>query len=117
MTKEAETLHAAAMELAAQAFSLEGDLSRSGLLFRSALEKERKAADLWAQASGLEPTRSILYRSAASLAWNCQDYVETERLARKGLEGTPPGDVAAELEELLDLVHSDETRVANLKRA
>jgi hypothetical protein len=105
MKKEAATLHTAAMELATQAFSLENDSPQSRDLFQRALDKERKAADLWDQASGLEPTRSILYRSAASLAWNCQDYAETERLAKKGLEGDPPGDIAWELEELLDLSH------------
>jgi hypothetical protein len=103
MKSEAEVVHEAAMELARQAFS-NRDKQGSRQLFKGALEKERWAAENWAETSGLEPTRSILYRSAASLAWNCQDYSEVVRLARKGLEGSPPGDIAAELKELLDMV-------------
>ena len=104
MKSEAEVVHEAAMELARQAFS-DRDKSSAREFFQGALEKERWAAENWAETSGLEPTRSILYRSAASLAWNCEDYPEVVRLARKGLAGSPPGDIAAELKELLEMVH------------
>jgi len=77
--------------------------------FRSAFEHERKAAEMLEDAYEYEPTRSVLYRSAASLAWSCQDYVEAERLARKGLEGRPPGQIAHELKELLDLIQRKES--------
>jgi hypothetical protein len=103
MKSEAEVIHEAAMELARKAFSAR-ETPGSRELFSHALEKERRAADIWAQTSGLEPTRSILYRSAASLAWNSEDYREVVRLAQKGLAGSPPGDIAAELEELLEMV-------------
>ncbi len=103
MKNEAANLHQAAMKLAERAFSLEG-APGSQALFRSALEKERRAAELWSETSGLEPTRSVLYRSAASLAWNCQDYSEAERLARTGLAGDPPADIAEELGELLSML-------------
>jgi hypothetical protein len=56
-----------------------------------------------------EPTRSVLYRSAATLARDCHDYGEAKRLIQKGLMGRPPDDIAEELKELLDLVKSDET--------
>ena len=84
MKSEAEVVHEAAMELARQAFS-DRDKPSARELFQGAMEKERWAAENWAETSGLEPTRSILYRSAASLAWNCEDYPEVVRLARKGL--------------------------------
>ena len=103
MKTEDEALHEAAMELAHQAFS-KRDEPGSRDLFQSAMEKVRRAADLWAETSGLEPTRSILYRSAASLAWNCQDYPEVQRLATEGLAGDPPGRIAGELRELLEMV-------------
>lgn len=80
------------------------DPKRARELFCSALELERRAAEIWEETRNKEPTRSILYRSAASLAWSCQDYPEAERLARKGLEGQPPGAVADELEELLGML-------------
>ncbi|HEX3556692.1 MAG TPA: hypothetical protein VIA62_26010 [Thermoanaerobaculia bacterium] len=103
MKTEDEALHEAAMELAQQAFS---NLDKPGAreLFQGAMEKERRAADIWAETSGLEPTRSILYRSAASLAWNCQDYPEVKRLAMEGLAGAPPSRIAGELKELLEMV-------------
>jgi hypothetical protein len=75
-------------------------------LFRRALELERRAAEVWEEETrDEEPTRSILYRSAAALAWSCQNYAEAERLARKGLEGRPPSNTARELDELLEKVY------------
>jgi|SRR5947209_2794117 len=96
-------LHRSAMERTQEAV-LAQDPERARELFCKALELERKAAESWAETRNEEPTRSILYRSAASLAWSCQDYPEAERLARKGLEGEPPGDIAHELEELLGML-------------
>ena len=71
---------------------------------------ERRAAELWESASILEPTRSVLYRSAASLAVDCQDYAEARRLIDKGLSGEPPEDIR---QELLDLL----TRIEPPRRA
>jgi hypothetical protein len=95
------SLHQAAMERTQEAV-LAQDPRRSRELFCQALDLERRAAEIWMETRNEEPTRSILLRSAASLAWSCQDYVEAERLARKGLEGKPPGKVVRELEELLE---------------
>lgn len=75
-------------------------------LFRQALGLERQAAGL--VEVGIEPTRSILYRSAASLAFNCGDYQEARRLAQAGLDGNPPAWVADELREVLSEVEKNE---------
>ena len=99
-------LHRSAMEHAQEAV-LTQDPLRARELFRSAFELERRAAELWAETYGEEPTRSVLYRSAASLARDCCDYAEAERLVRKGLAGRPPGTIARQLEELLDLVYQE----------
>lgn len=99
-------LHRSAMEHAQEAVLVQDPL-RARELFRSAFELERKAAEIWAETHGEEPTRSVLYRSAASLARDCSDYAEAERLARKGLEGRPPSLIAGQLEELLDLVYKE----------
>jgi tetratricopeptide (TPR) repeat protein len=105
---EATSLHNKAMELAQQAVLLQNrEPDRARGLFLSALEKERAAAEIWESAFNLEPTRSILYRSAAALARDCQDYDEAERLIAKGLAGHPSAFVAQELEELRRLVHSE----------
>jgi hypothetical protein len=102
-------LHETAMAFAEQAL-LSPDSRQAGKLFRSAFEHERKAAELLGGAYDYEPTRSVLYRSAATLARDCRDFSEAKRLIQEGLMGNPPGNIAAELKELLRLVHSDESR-------
>lgn len=91
-----ENLHRTAMELAERA---EGsrDAGQALQLFRQAFEKEREAAELLENQPDLEPTRSVLFRSAASLAFDCHDFAEAERLLAKGLAGNPPADVAEEM--------------------
>jgi hypothetical protein len=48
-----------------------------------------------------EPTRSVLHRSAVSLAVDCCQLRETERLIGRVLSGNPPPDIADELRDLL----------------
>jgi hypothetical protein len=112
MKEHAAALHEAAMDLADQAF-LAKNPSRSRELFRSALEKEREAAEVWAKISGQEPTRSVLYRSAAALAVDCEEYGEAELLIKRGLTGNPPDDIAEELKELLEVVYTKNPRLKN----
>lgn len=97
-----ESLHRMAMELAGRA-EASRDPGRAHQLFREAFEKEREAAELLDDQTELEPTRSVLFRSAASLAVDCKDFTEAERLLAKGLAGSPPADVA---EEMLSLRRS-----------
>ncbi|MFY9820323.1 MAG: hypothetical protein WAM82_03015 [Thermoanaerobaculia bacterium] len=108
-TAEISALHDTAMAFAEQAL-LSRDPLRAGPLFRSAFEHERKAAELLEDALDYEPTRSVLYRSAATLARDCREYDEARRLIQKGLAGRPPDDVAGELNELLKSVNADEHR-------
>lgn len=63
-------LHDQAMALAemASVAKLRGELEQAGKLLREAYDKESKAAELITHNVSLEPTRSILFRSAASLA-------------------------------------------------
>ncbi|WP_243146698.1 hypothetical protein [Scytonema sp. UIC 10036] len=49
----------------------------------------------------LEPTRSILHRSAAVLAVECSELRSAERLIGRALAGNPPDDIANELRDLL----------------
>ena len=53
-----------------------------------------------------ELSRSVLHRSAASLAWQRQMYDEAKALIHRGLEGNPPGDIKRELNELLEMVEA-----------
>lgn len=77
------------MDLAERAFSarLHGDRELSVVLFQQAFQKERSAAEFIAYDFSYEPTRSILLRSAASLALDCGDSREAERLVALGLVG------------------------------
>jgi hypothetical protein len=79
--------HETAMAFAEKAL-LSPDPRQAGRLFRSAFEEERKAAELR----------------------DCRDFSEAKRLIQEGLTGNPPGNIAAELKELLRLVRSDEAR-------
>lgn len=72
---------------------------------REAYELETRAASLASQKVDSEPTRSILYRSAASLALDCGLIREAERLVCEALGGDPPEAIANELRDLLEQVH------------
>lgn len=97
-------LHPKAMDLAENALILRsrGEFSFARSLFLEALNYERQAALLLDLNKESEPSRSVLFRSAASLAYNGEDYKEAERLIAQGLAGYPPADVRDELLNLLE---------------
>jgi hypothetical protein len=70
----------------------------------SAYELEAKAADALDNQRSAEPTRSVLFRSAATLARDCGRFAEAQKLIFKALAGEPPADIASELEDLLEQV-------------
>ncbi len=80
------------MELADQAVLARqrGDAEAVVALSRAAFSKERAAADRVANLFDLEPTRSVLHRSAAVLAIECNQLREAERLIGRALAGNPP---------------------------
>ena len=98
--KQAASLHRTAMGLAEKALAAQDSLEARAL-FKSAFEHERQAADLLEKELDQEPTRAVLYRSAAALAIDCGELAEAERLAVKGLAGSPPRDVQEELAQIL----------------
>lgn len=100
-------VHRQAMEFADQAFlaKLEGNTKRAHELLLQALDHEIRATELVANNLKLEPTRSVLYRSAASFAIQCGKLREAERLLAMGLAGNPPEEIADELRDLLDQVN------------
>lgn len=95
-------LHHEAMEFADESFvaRLEKDRERYLHFTRLALEKEAAAAELMVD-ENVEPTRSVLHRSAATLAWRCEMYEEARRLIYRGLAGDAPPEIEAELRDLL----------------
>jgi hypothetical protein len=97
-------LHPQAMDLAELAFlsSRKGDEGRAKELFLEALKLEQQAAALLPPNQEAEPSRSILYRSAASLAFNGGDYETADWLIANGLSGFPPPEIREELKNLYD---------------
>ena len=95
-------LHDQAMELAEQALiaKVQEDEEKARQLYRQAFDYESAAADIVAITS-IEPTRSVLHRSAASLALMCGEPRAAEKLIAVGLAGDPPEAIARELRELL----------------
>jgi len=105
--KEVTKIHHEAMKLAEEAF-LAKQKAELGLwmkLTREAFNKEREAAELLNKRHEYEPTRSVLYRSAASLALDCGEIVEAEKLISAALLGQPPEEIANELRDLLEKVY------------
>ena len=104
--KSVKALHEKAMDLAEFAFvaKLRGNLAKAEKLFRQALEYESRAARLVPDEPSSEPTRSILYSSAATLALDCNELCEAKQLITEGLAGNPPPDIAQELKDLHEQV-------------
>ena len=96
------TLHEQAMDLAEQAAikKLRGDSSGMEEILQRALALEAKAAGMVADDMEAEPTRSVLHRSAATLAVQCGELQQAEKLIAVALAGQPPLDIAEELKDL-----------------
>jgi hypothetical protein len=94
--------HTTAMDLAEAAMvaKLRGHLEQASLLTRQAFENELAAAELIVNQLDAEPTRSILHRSAATLAIDCGELKIAERLIATALSGNPPEEIASQLKDL-----------------
>lgn len=105
--------HQRAMEFADQAFVAKqaGQYEQANHLFFQAYDMERHAAEMVAPNIEAEPTRSVLHRSAATLAMDCGCLRDAERLVCIGLAGEPPEEIAEELQELLEAVWRVKPRV------
>ena len=101
-------LHHEAMDFTALAFMerARGNAEKAHEFFEQALKYEAAAIDALGE-EYIEPTYSVLHRSAATLALDCKRYRKAEQLAAKALAQEPPGEIAAELRDVLaqSLVH------------
>jgi hypothetical protein len=100
--RRVSALHDGAMKDAelAELAKLDGDPESAKQHYRHSYDKEAKAARMLAEELDFEPSRSVLYRSAASLAILCGEHDEAEELIATGLAGNPPAEIAEELREL-----------------
>lgn len=110
---ESERLQLEAMALCDEALAarIQGDTPRTDEFFRLAYERERDAAALLAPVTELEPTRSIIHRSAAALALQCGDVASALRIATTALGGDPPSEIR---EELLEIIADGKTRLRSV---
>ncbi len=99
---ETNDLHNKAMDLAELALveRLRGNVEGEVDLSRQALRFERAAIDELAEI--IEPTFSVLHRSAGTLALRCHDYRLAEQIAAKALAEEPPDEIAEELRDLVE---------------
>jgi hypothetical protein len=103
-------LHDRAMALVDKAREHErsGDSIGHLRLLREAYQLEEKAARFLEPIPDSEPTRSVLFRSASSLAFQAEDYQEACNLAFDGLTGHSPREYAS---ELLDIANDAKFRL------
>ncbi len=95
-------LHNKAMDLAELALierlrgnpEAESDYSRQALKF--------EIAAIGALKEPIEPTFSVLHRSAGTLALRCREYRLAEQIAAKALAHEPPHEIAEELRDLVE---------------
>jgi hypothetical protein len=99
-----QQVHRKAMILAQDAYItlLQGDEVEALRLYESAFELEREAALTLVSDESKEPTRSVLFRSAASLAVKCKRFREAEKMVALGLAGNPPEEIANESRDLYE---------------
>ena len=99
-------LHDRAMKLAQQALLARhsGEWIRAKQLANEGYLLESQAAAMVPKNESSEPTRSILYRSAASLAYQAKNLEAAQRLIFEGLTGYPPATVERELKHLYEQV-------------
>lgn len=99
---QARKLHDRAMAIANEAYLLRlkghEEEARAQSLAAMRLEAEAAAA---ISPPDLEPSRSVLFRSAATLALDAGELSEAQRLAHLGLGGHPPAEIAEELQAIL----------------
>ena len=110
---EIQKLHTLAMDLAEQAdiLKMQGKTDEAQGLYTQSLDAESEAAYAARNQHLGEPTESVLFRSAASLAYGLQNYREAERLICMGLAGNPPHEIAEELRDLFDNVSMERNMI------
>jgi hypothetical protein len=105
--EEIEILHNQAMDLAEKAvvLKLRKKIDESTEAFKAAFRLEQQAAMQLKDIYNLEPSRSIMFRSAASLALNASLFREAEQMIATGLSGSPPESIAEELRDLYEAIN------------
>ena len=100
-------LHRKSMDFAALALMerARGNAAEASALFEQALDNELGAIqELEVLGRVVEPTYSVLHRSAATLALDCNKLRLAEQLAAKALALEPPMEIQEEIRDVLEQV-------------
>lgn len=110
MGKSISELHEQAMLVyeAALIAKRNGNDTLCGELLNRAFVIESSAADALEFRVEYEPTRSILYLSAANIAIMCGNENVGKSYASKGLTGNPQGYIMTELNNIISDSHNEE---------
>jgi len=109
-----DKLHAEAMELVGKAMFLKDqDPSTYKKIMGDAFKIEKQAADLVYPKTEAEPGRSIIYQSAAHIAYDIERYEEAKDMIYSALSGTPPLRIATELNNLLESIQFCRPRIVH----
>ena len=94
--------HNKAMDFAERAFvaRIQGRREQAHNFFVQALEYELEAIAQLEVEGRIEPTYSVLHRSAGTLALDCNQPKKAEEIVKKALNQNPPQEIAEELHEL-----------------
>ena len=105
--KKVRELHDRAMSALERSFLAEqqGRNDRAAALLQKAFACESEAATTALRHDAPEPTKSVLLRSAATLALRCGHFRQAEKLVAAALAGDPPDEVVEELRDVLEQTH------------
>jgi len=105
---QVNNLHEQAMDLAEEVYIAQRkkDTKTAEKWAKKSFELEKKAAMLLVNDYNMEPTRSVLFKGAASLAINAKLYREAEQMIGFALSGNPPIEINEELKNLLLEIHA-----------
>lgn len=112
-------LHEHAMDLAQKAFlaKVQKDFYTFRILSSEAYELERKAAEKFnAECKddvNCEPSRSILFKSAAFLAFHSGKYLESKKMIYETMIGDPDDVIREEMKDLANLVEIELNKSPN----
>ena len=114
LARQINSLHNQAMEHCDLALLAQqrGDTQESLSQFSEAAGYEIEAARL---APHIEPTRSVLHRSAALLCMDCGNVTEAERLIAAAKTGNPPSEILSELNDIQDTIDGIRQGIAEMQ--
>lgn len=110
--------HEQAMELAEAAFFAKraSEMEKAKQLYMESFQLEKEAAMRLVDHYTQEPSRSVLFKGAATLALECEQMQEAERMIRFALLGSPPRQIKEELQEMLATIQMEESQLSPLEK-